>query len=71
MADESGFSAVERDRFEQCFKRFMKFTSQGDEMSRTNLNLLLDEINSIDYSSKIATEEVHFAQMNFFRNLSY
>ncbi|XP_063396144.1 HEAT repeat-containing protein 6-like isoform X1 [Mytilus trossulus] len=65
MADESGFSAVERDRFEQCFKRFMKFTSQGDEMSRTNLNLLLDEINSIDYSSKIVTEEEANALIQF------
>lgn len=58
MADESGFVAVERERFEQCYNRFMNFISTGDDISRANLNLLLDEINSIDYSSKIVREEV-------------
>jgi hypothetical protein len=55
---ESGFVAVERERFEQCYNRFMNFISTGDDISRTNLNLLFDEINSIDYSSKIVREEV-------------
>ncbi|KAK3084159.1 hypothetical protein FSP39_009229 [Pinctada imbricata] len=49
--------SVDRERFLQNYRRLMSFMFKEDDTSRTNLNLLLDELNSVDYSQKIVNEE--------------
>ncbi|XP_033748444.1 HEAT repeat-containing protein 6-like [Pecten maximus] len=57
MEDADG-SLAERERFLQCFRRLNGFNyRQEDEGSRTNFNLLLDEINSKEYYMRIVRED--------------
>ncbi|OWF39764.1 HEAT repeat-containing protein 6-like [Mizuhopecten yessoensis] len=57
MEDADG-SLAERERFLQCFKRLNGFNyRRDDEASRTNFNLLLDEINSMEYYMRIVRED--------------
>ncbi|XP_069136002.1 LOW QUALITY PROTEIN: HEAT repeat-containing protein 6-like [Argopecten irradians] len=57
MEDADG-NLAERERFLQCYTRLNGFNyRQGDEGSRTNFNLLLDEINSMEYYMKIVRED--------------
>jgi hypothetical protein len=58
MADDQSFAAAEYDKFQQCYGRLMNFTYKEEESSKTNLNLLLDELNSVEYSLSIVNEEV-------------
>ncbi|XP_060065028.1 HEAT repeat-containing protein 6-like [Ylistrum balloti] len=57
MEDADG-TGTERERFFQCFTRLNGFHyRQDDEASRTNFNLLLDEINSMEYYTRIVRED--------------
>ena len=58
MADE--LHSGERERFVQCYRRLMGFVFKEDTASKTNFNLFLDELNSLEYSQKFVKEEVGY-----------
>ncbi|KAJ8312659.1 hypothetical protein KUTeg_010032 [Tegillarca granosa] len=57
MEEDTGLALAERDRFLQSYRRIIDFVRRDDEKSRTNLNLLMDELNSMEYSIHIANDE--------------
>jgi len=64
MEDDGEFAVVERERFQQCYRRLIALNHRDDEQSKTNFNLLIDELNSMEYHMKIVQEEVfHFTTL--------
>ncbi|KAL5016169.1 hypothetical protein ScPMuIL_005758 [Solemya velum] len=60
MGETGGFVLSERTKFLACFNRFSRFVYRDEDQIRTDLNLLLDELNSIEYSiSIVKTEEIN------------
>ena len=60
MAEETDFFAGEIEKFKKCSSKLSRMVFRDSEDFRRELNLILDELNSIEYSLKIAKEEVSF-----------
>ena len=58
MAVAANFSSPDREKFKHCYGRLISFTYRDEDSVRTDLNILLDELNSIEYSIAIVCEEV-------------
>ena len=58
MAVPANFSSPDRDKFKHCYGRLITFTYRDEDSVRTDLNILLDQLNSIEYSIAIVNEEV-------------
>lgn len=49
----------ERATFQNCLKRLLKITHRDDVSSKTDINVLVDELIALDYSQKFVDEEVY------------
>ena len=61
MAVAANFSSPDRDKFNHCYRRLIAFTFRDEDSVKTDLNILLDQLNSIEYSIAIVNEEVSHA----------
>ncbi|KAK6184220.1 hypothetical protein SNE40_006730 [Patella caerulea] len=47
----------DNDKYQRCFTSLVTFVYKDEDSSRTNLNVLLDELNSVDYSQSLVSRE--------------
>ncbi|KAL4223144.1 HEAT repeat-containing protein 6 [Mactra antiquata] len=55
MAVQANFSCPDREKFQYCYSRLLSFKYSSEESVKTDINLLLDQLNSLEYSSVIVT----------------
>ena len=58
MAEETDFYAGEIEKFQTYNQKLSKLVYRDSEDFLRELNLLLDEFNSVEYSLKVVNEEV-------------
>lgn len=58
MADQDTLYVSDGDTFHEICPKLLKTCYKDDDSSKTNLNLLLDELNSLNYSSKFVSIDV-------------
>ena len=63
MAVAANFSCPDRDKFNHCFRRLLSFVYRDDDSVKTDLNILLDDLNSIEYGIALVNEEVNFQKI--------
>ena len=61
MAVAANFSSPEREKFHHCYQRLLAFTYKDEDSVKTDLNILLDHLNSIEYGIAIVNEEVRIS----------
>lgn len=49
----------ERTTFLNCLRRLLKINHSSDASSKTDINVLIDELIALDYSQKFVDEKVH------------
>jgi hypothetical protein len=52
-------SQNEKVTFQNCLKRLLRVTYREDVSSKTDINVLIDELIALDYAQKFVDEEVH------------
>ncbi|XP_052802166.1 HEAT repeat-containing protein 6-like [Mya arenaria] len=57
MAVAANFDCPERDKFQHCFTKLRCFVYTEDNSVKTDLNLLLDQVNSLEYSTVLVTPQ--------------
>lgn len=60
MAVDGEFLRSERETFRNCCFKLSVFVYKDDDSTRTNLNLLLDELTAAENSQRSVSEEVIF-----------
>lgn len=58
MAVPANFACPDREKFKYCFSKLIHFKYKDDESSKTDLNLLLDQLNSLEYTTVVVNEQV-------------
>ncbi|WAR03508.1 HEAT6-like protein [Mya arenaria] len=58
MAVAANFDCPERDKFQHCFTKLRCFVYTEDNSVKTDLNLLLDQVNSLEYSTVLVTPQI-------------
>ena len=67
MAVPANFSSPDRDKFNHCYERLVSFVYRDEDSAKTDLNILLDQLNSIEYGIALVTEEVSFPPTTWIR----
>ena len=68
MAVPANFACQDREKFQHCFSKLAQFKYSDDGVAKTDLNLLLDQLNSLEYSTVVVSVQVittvhgHFAE---------
>ena len=63
MAVQANFDCPERDKFLQCYSKLKRFRFTPDVSAKTDLNLLFDEMLSLEYSTVLVTSHVSFLSL--------
>ncbi|XP_041349716.1 HEAT repeat-containing protein 6-like [Gigantopelta aegis] len=56
MAEAGDFLREDRQKFQSCCQRLLNYRYQDEETSKTNLHLILDELNSVEYITNIIND---------------
>jgi hypothetical protein len=59
MAVAANYACADREKFKYCYSKLIQFTYNDGEAGKTDLNLLLDQLNSLEYSTVIVSEQVN------------
>ncbi|XP_053374870.1 HEAT repeat-containing protein 6-like [Mercenaria mercenaria] len=57
MAVPANFACPDREKFHYCYSKLINFKYRDEESTKTDLNLLLDQLNSLEYSTIIVGEK--------------
>ena len=71
MAVAANFSCPDRDKLNHCFRRLLSIVYRDDDSVKTDLNILLDDLNSIEYGIALVNEEVNFQKGHNFTTVVY
>ena len=63
MAVAANFDCPDRDKLQHCISKLQTFSFKDDDSSKTDINLLLDNLNSLDYDTKIVKDQVRLAPL--------
>lgn len=66
MAVPANFACPDREKSNYCFSKLINFKYKDDESSKTDLNLLLDQLNSLEYATVVVSEQVGNEMLNIF-----
>lgn len=58
MAVPANFACPDREKFRYCYSKLINFRFKEEEPTKTDLNLLLDQLNSLEYSTNFVCEQV-------------
>lgn len=58
MAVPANFACPDREKFQYCFSKLVNFKYSEDQTSKTDLNVLLDQLNSLEYSTVVVSAKV-------------